>query len=55
MNWSLRPRRHWSGFGPGEGNGVSGEELAGAWPHSLGWALSIIALGGVAAYLWLGA
>jgi hypothetical protein len=54
MNWTLQPRRHWSGFGPTEGNGLSRGEFAAIGAESSRWALLIIAVGAVAAYLWLG-
>ncbi len=55
MNWTLQPRRHWSGIGTVDINGLSPDEFAAIRAEALRWALLIVAIGGLATYYWLGA
>ena len=50
MNWTLQPRRHWSGIGPADGNGLTPDEFAALRAEALPWALLIAAIGGFATY-----
>jgi len=55
MNWTLQPRRHWSGIGPAvHGNGLTPDEFAALRAEALRWALLIVAIGGLATYYWVG-
>ena len=50
----LHPRRHWSGFEPIHGTGLSAEEIRALRAKALRWTAVIVAIGGLAVYLWIG-
>lgn len=54
MSWSLSTRSRWSGPETVGRNGVSLAEVEALRSEALRWTSFIVALGGLAACLWLG-